>query len=145
MQGHQFHGGRFRTRLSLRHLAARLEHHLTSPPSHRPGTRGTIDGATKRQKILHIDIPFLVPIAVMMLILSCGSLLGSNTDKALLMQTPGNMTTSDIIGVYVYEMGLSKAQFSYTSAIGLFVNLINFLMILSVNWVSRRLSETSLF
>ena len=105
----------------------------------------TIDGATKRQKILHIDIPYLMPIAVMMLILNCGSLLGSNTDKALLMQTPGNMATSDIIGVYVYEMGLTKAQFSYTSAIGLFINIINFLMILSVNWVSKRLSETSLF
>lgn len=105
----------------------------------------TIDGATKRQKILHIDIPYLIPIAVMMLILNCGSLLSSNTDKALLMQTPGNMATSDIIGVYVYEMGLSKAQFSYTSAIGLFINVINFVMILSVNWISKRLSETSLF
>ena len=105
----------------------------------------TIDGATKRQKIWHVDIPFLMPIAVMMLILNCGSLLGSNTDKALLMQTPGNMATSDIIGVYVYEMGLSKAQFSYTAAIGLFVNIINFAMILSVNWVSKRIGETSLF
>lgn len=105
----------------------------------------TIDGATKRQKILHIDIPYLIPIAVMLLILNCGSLLGSNTDKALLMQTPGNMSTSDIIGVYVYQMGLTKAQFSYTAAIGLFVNIINFIMILSVNWISKRLSETSLF
>lgn len=105
----------------------------------------TIDGANKRQKILHIDIPHLLPIATMMLILNCGSLMGSNTDKALLMQTPGNMATSDIIGVYVYEMGLSKAQFSYTSAIGLTVNVINFVMILSVNQISRRLSETSLF
>lgn len=105
----------------------------------------TIDGATKRQKILHIDIPHLLPIATMMLILNCGSLLGSNTDKALLMQTPGNMATSDIIGVYVYEMGLAKAQFSYTSAIGLTVNLVNFVMILSVNRISKRLGETSLF
>ena len=105
----------------------------------------TIDGANKRQKIFHIDIPHLLPIATMMLILNCGSLLASNTDKALLLQTPGNMATSDIIGVYVYEMGLAKAQFSYTAAIGLFINVINFVMILSVNWVSRRLGETSLF
>lgn len=105
----------------------------------------TIDGATKTQKIFHIDIPHLLPIATMMLILNCGSLLGSNTDKALLMQTPGNMATSDIIGVYVYEMGLGKAQFSYTSAIGLFINVINFAMIITVNWVSGRLGETSLF
>lgn len=105
----------------------------------------TIDGATKLQKIRHIDIPHLTPIVVMMLILSCGSLLVSNTDKALLMQTPGNMLTSDIIGVYVYEMGLTKAQFSYTTAIGLFINVINFVMIISVNWISKRLGETSLF
>ncbi len=105
----------------------------------------TIDGATKRQKILHIDIPHLLPIATMMLILNCGSLLGSNTDKALLLQTSGNISTSDIIGTYVYTMGLGKAQFSYTAAIGLCVNVINFAMIMSVNWVSRRLGETSLF
>lgn len=105
----------------------------------------TIDGATKLQKIRHIDLPHLMPIAVMMLILNCGSLLTSNTDKALLMQTPGNMATSDIIGVYVYEMGLGKAQFSYTTAIGLSINIINFITIMAVNWVSRKLSETSLF
>ncbi len=105
----------------------------------------TIDGATKWQKITSIDIPHLLPIATMMLILSCGSLLGSNTDKALLMQTSGNMSVSDIIGVYVYNMGLGKAQFSYTAAIGLCVNVINFVMIISVNFISKRVGDTSLF
>ncbi len=105
----------------------------------------TIDGANKRQKIWHIDIPSLLPLAMMMLILNCGSLMSSNTDKALLMQTSGNMPTSDIIGVYVYTEGLSKAQFSYTAAINLFVNVINFMLILSVNFISKRVSETSLF
>ena len=105
----------------------------------------TIDGATKWQKILYVDLPHLVPIATMMLILNCGTLLGSNTDKALLMSTPGNYSVSDIIGVYVYRMGLEKAQFSYTAAIGLCVNVINFVMILTVNTVSRKISETSLF
>ena len=105
----------------------------------------TIDGATKLQKIRHIEIPHLIPIAVMMLILNCGSLLASNTDKALLMQTSGNMATSDIIGVYVYQMGLGKAQFSYTTAIGLMTNVINFVMIIAVNWIAKRLNDTSLF
>lgn len=105
----------------------------------------TIDGATKWQKIKSIDIPHLLPIATMMLILNCGSLLGSNTDKALLMQTSGNIPTSDIIGVYVYNTGLGKAQFSYTAAIGLCVNIINFVMILSVNFISKKVGETSLF
>ena len=105
----------------------------------------TIDGATKRQKIRYIDLPYLVPIMVMLLILNAGGLLASNTDNALLMQTPGNISTSDIIGVYVYNMGLGKGQFSFTAAIGLFVNVINFFMIISVNWVARRVSDTSLF
>ena len=105
----------------------------------------TVDGASKFHKILYIDIPHLIPIAVMMLILNCGSLMLSNTDKALLMSTPGNIATSDIIGVYVYQMGLGRAQYSYTTAIGLFINVINFAMILVVNGISRRFSETSLF
>ena len=105
----------------------------------------TIDGANKRHKILHIDIPHLLPIATMMLILNCGSLLSSNTDKALLLQTDGNIKTSDIIGVYQFTVGITKAQYSYTSAIGLLLNFLNFVIIMFVNGVSRRLSETSLF
>ena len=105
----------------------------------------TIDGANKRQKIWYIDVPHLIPIVVMILILNCGSLLASNTDKALAMQQAGNMSKSDIIGVYVYTQGLGKAQFSYTAAIGLTINLVNFAMIVTVNWISKRLGETSLF
>lgn len=105
----------------------------------------TIDGATRWQKIKHIDLPSLIPIATMMLILNCGSLLSSNTDKALLLQTSGNISTSDIIGVYVYSVGLGKAQYSYTTAIGLCLNVINFTIILLVNFVSRKVGETSLF
>ncbi len=107
----------------------------------------TIDGATRWDKIKHIDIPHLVPIAVMMLILNCGSLLSSNTDKALLLQTSGNMPTSDILGVYVYSVGIAapKAQYSYASAIGLCLNVINFAIIMMVNFISRKLSDISLF
>ena len=105
----------------------------------------TIDGATRFDKIKHIDIPHLIPITVMMLILNCGSLLASNTDKALLLQTSGNTSVSDIIGVYVYNTGLGKAQYSYTSAIGLCLNLINFATVMLVNAFSRKVSEISLF
>lgn len=105
----------------------------------------TIDGATRWEKIKHIDIPHLIPICVMMLILNCGSLLSSNTDKALLLQTAGNIKTSDIIGVYVYNTGLGKAQYSYTTAIGLCLNVINFIIIITVNAISRKVSEISLF
>ena len=107
----------------------------------------TIDGATRWDKIKHVDIPHLIPIAVMMLILNCGSLLSSNTDKALLLQTSGNMPTSDILGVYVYSVGIAatKAQYSYASAIGLCLNVINFAIIMLVNFISRKLSDISLF
>jgi putative aldouronate transport system permease protein len=105
----------------------------------------TVDGATKTQKIWHIDVPHLMPVAIMMLILSCGRVLVSNTDKALLMKNAANSSMADIIGIYVYEMGLGKAQFSYTAAIGLFTNVINFIIIMLVNGFSKKVSETSLF
>lgn len=107
----------------------------------------TIDGATKRQKIWHIDIAHIMPIAIMLLILNSGRLMFSNVDKTLLMQTSGNISTSDILGLYVYKVGLagSPPQPSYAAAIGLFTNVINFVMILSVNFVSKKLSDTSLF
>jgi len=105
----------------------------------------TVDGATKTQKIWHIDLPHLMPVAIMMLILSCGRVLVSNTDKALLMKNAANSSMADIIGIYVYEMGLGKAQFSYTAAIGLFTNVINFIIIMMVNSFSKKVSETSLF
>lgn len=85
-----------------------------------------IDGASIWQKIRYIDLPTLVPTAMMVFILDCGKLLSSNTNKVLVLQTSGNIPTSDILGVYVYTVGLGSGQFSYTSAIGLFVNVINF-------------------
>ena len=105
----------------------------------------TIDGASKWQKVLYIDIPHLIPTATMMLILNCGSLLSSSTEKTLLLQTGGNMATSDIIGTYVYTMGLGTGQFSYTSAINLFVNVINFIMVISANGISNKMKGETLF
>ncbi len=104
-----------------------------------------IDGASIWQKIFYIDLPSLLPTIMMVLVLDCGKLLSSNTDKALIMQTAGNIPTSDIIGVYVYNVGLGTGQFSYTSAIGLFVNLINFVLIVSVNKISKKISNVGLF
>ena len=104
-----------------------------------------IDGASIWQKIRYIDLPSLVPIAMMIFILDCGKILSSNTDKALVMQTPGNIPMSDIIGVYVYNVGLGTGQFSYTAAIGLFVNIINFVLIIAVNKLSRKVTDVGLF
>lgn len=104
-----------------------------------------IDGASIWQKIRYIDLPNLIPVAMMVFILDCGRLLSSDTNKALVMQTPGNIPTSDIIGVYVYNVGLGSGQFSYTAAIGLFVNIINFILIISVNKISKKATDTGLF
>lgn len=104
-----------------------------------------IDGASTWQKILYIDLPSLLPTIMMVLILDCGRLLNSNTQKALVMQTAGNISTSDIIGVYVYNIGLGTGQFSYTAAIGLFINIINFVLIIFVNKLSRRVTDVGLF
>ncbi|MCR5033184.1 MAG: ABC transporter permease subunit [Lachnospiraceae bacterium] len=104
-----------------------------------------IDGASIWQKIRYIDLPSLMPTIMMVLVLDCGRLLSSNTEKALVMQTAGNIPTSDIIGVYVYNVGLGSGQFSYTAAIGLFINVINFILIISVNKLSRRVTDVGLF
>ena len=105
----------------------------------------TIDGASKWQKVRYIDMPHIIPTATMMLILNCGSLLSSSTEKTLLLQTGGNMAMSDIIGTYVYEMGLGSGQFSYTTAIGLFVNVINFIMVVAANTISNKMKGETLF
>lgn len=104
-----------------------------------------IDGASIWQKIRYIDLPSLIPTAVMVFILDCGKMLSSDTNKALVMQTAGNIPTSDIIGVYVYNVGLGSGQFSYTAAIGLFVNIINFILIISVNKLSKKMTDVGLF
>lgn len=105
----------------------------------------TIDGASQWHKILYIDIPGMLPIIITVLIMNMGSLFSSEFQKTYLMQTPGNMPTSDTIGVYVYTAGLLGARFSYTAAIGLMQNVINFIMLILVNKIARKTGEGSLW
>ncbi len=104
-----------------------------------------IDGASIFQQIWYIDLPCIMPMAMMMLILNSGQIMAGNMQKTLLLQKPGNMGTSNTIGVYVYTMGLGSGQFSYTAAIGLFQNVISFIMVLTVNQISKRFSSISMF
>ena len=104
-----------------------------------------IDGANIWQKIRYIDIPSVMGTVVISFILQCGNMLDSNTTKALLLQTVGNITKSEILGVYVYNMGIEGGHFSYTAAIGLFVNVVNFIFILLANKISKTVSNSSLF
>ncbi len=104
-----------------------------------------VDGASKWQKILAIDIPMLIPTMVTLFILRCGSLLGVGFEKVYLLQNDLNISTSEIISTYLYKMGLKSNQYSYSSAIGLFNNVVNFIILILVNQISKKLSDTSLF
>ena len=104
-----------------------------------------IDGATKWQRIVHIDVAMILPTIVTMLILRSGSILSVGFEKVFLMQNSLNLATSEVLSTYTYKMGISQGQYSFSSAMGLFNSVINFAMVMLVNYISRRLTETSLW
>ncbi|NLM10829.1 MAG: sugar ABC transporter permease [Clostridiaceae bacterium] len=104
-----------------------------------------IDGASIWKRIYYIDIPSILPTAVILLILACGRILSIGYEKVLLMQNNLNLQTSDIISTYVYRVGLISMQYSYSTAIGLFQSVVSFILLVLVNKVSRSLNETSLW
>lgn len=104
-----------------------------------------IDGASRLRKIYHIDIPALVPISIILLILNMGGLLSVGFEKVFLMQNPLNLSTSEIISTYVYKVGLLGANFSFATAVGLFNSVVNLILLVIVNFIARKTSETSLW
>jgi putative aldouronate transport system permease protein len=104
-----------------------------------------LDGASRMQRILHINLPTNMPTIIIMLIMRVGHIMSVGADKVLLMKNDLNADAAQIISTYVYERGLIQGDFSYSTAVGLFVNVINLLMILLVNKISAKVSETSLF
>ena len=104
-----------------------------------------IDGASKLKQIIHVDIPGIVPTIVIMLILSAGGIMSTGAQKAYLMQNPLTANSQEIISTYTYKIGLIQNQFSYSSAIGLFNTIINLILLVSVNQISKRLSDNSLW
>lgn len=104
-----------------------------------------IDGANRLQKIWHIDLPTIAPTILILLILNIGNLLSVGFEKVLLLQNPLNMETADVISTYVYRMGIIKGQFSYTSAVGLFNSVCNFMLLILFNKLSKAFSETGLW
>lgn len=103
-----------------------------------------MDGAGKWHKMLHIDVPALLPTATIMFILRMGSVMSVGFEKIYLLQNTLNSSASEIISTYVYKMGLISNQYSLSAAIGLFNNAINLMLLLLVNWIFRKLSDTSL-
>jgi len=117
----------------------------------------TIDGATKLQRIWHIDLPAIRPTIVIMLILTMGTLMNVGFDKAFLLQNNLNIDSADVINTYVYRIGMGQAvvgggtasslgpQYSYAAAIGMFNNVINCIMLVLANFVAGKVGETSLW
>ncbi|MBO3665135.1 ABC transporter permease [Microbacterium stercoris] len=104
-----------------------------------------IDGAHRFQVIRHVDIPALVPTMVVLLILNMGGVLATGFEKIYLMQNPLNLPVSEVIATYVYKIGILSSQFSYSTAIGLFNTVINFLFLVGANQIAKRVSNTSLW
>ncbi len=105
----------------------------------------TLDGASKLQKIWYIDLPSITPTVVTMLLLAVGRILNVDTQRTLLMQAPTNLGTSEIFGTYVYKVGLLNNQPSYSTAINLFQTMINLVLLIVVNYTSKKLTEESLW
>lgn len=104
-----------------------------------------IDGATRIQRIFHINLPTILPTIVITFIMKAGHIMSVGADKVLLMQNDLNLATSDVIATYVYSQGLVSGDYGYATAVGLFTNVVNLVMLLIVNKISSKLSETSLF
>ena len=106
-----------------------------------------MDGASIVKRIWHIDVPGVMPTFCILLIMRCGSLMNVGFEKALLLQNSLNMSVSEVISTYSYNIGLNSAtpQYSYASAIGLFTSVINLIMLCLVNSVVKRVSDSSLW
>ncbi|MEE8739191.1 MAG: ABC transporter permease subunit [Bifidobacterium sp.] len=104
-----------------------------------------IDGAGRLQLILHVDLPTIMPTCVILLIMNMGSVLNVGFEKVWLMQNAMNLPGSEVISTYTFKIGIQSFQFSYGTAIGLFNTIINFAFLILANWISQRVSDTSVF
>ncbi|WP_408006954.1 ABC transporter permease [Pseudalkalibacillus sp. A8] len=104
-----------------------------------------VDGATRFQRIWHINIPAIVPAMIILLILNVGSIMALSFEKILLLQNPLNLESSNVIATFVYKAGLLDAQYSFASAVGLFNAVINAILLIVVNKIAKKTSETSLW
>lgn len=105
----------------------------------------TIDGASRLQRVWHINLPGILPTAVILLIMNCGSLMSIGFEKAFLLMNDLNRAAAEIISTFVYQRGLIDRNYSSAAAIGLFNSAINLVLLLGVNAIARRVSDTSLW
>ncbi|MFY9278499.1 MAG: ABC transporter permease subunit, partial [Caldicoprobacterales bacterium] len=104
-----------------------------------------IDGCNRWQEMRHITIPGLMPTAIMLLILALGNLMNVGFEKIILMYSPATYNVADVISTYVYRRGILSAQYSFGAAVGLFNSIINFILLITVNKISRRYTQIGLW
>ncbi len=105
----------------------------------------TIDGASRFQRVLYIDVPMIMPTVILMLILQVGNIMNVGYEKAYLMQNGSNTIVSELISTYVYKVGLQTAQYSFATAVGLFNSVANFIILVIANKVAKKVSDISIF
>ena len=101
----------------------------------------TMDGANKWHKMIHIDVPALLPTATIMFIMRMGSVMSIGFEKAYALQTDMNLPASEILSTYVYRIGLLNGDYGYSTAVGLFNSVVNVILLIFVNWVVKKLND----
>ncbi|WP_130836241.1 ABC transporter permease [Lachnoclostridium sp. Marseille-P6806] len=104
-----------------------------------------VDGASRLQRIIHVDLPSILPTITIMLIFACGGIVSIGFDKVFLMQNSMNAGVSEVISTFVYKVGLVNSDFGFSTAAGLFQSLVSFALLLLVNWIAKKVTETSLW
>jgi putative aldouronate transport system permease protein len=104
-----------------------------------------IDGASRWRQLIHITLPCIMSTIVIMLIMRIGHVMNVSSEKVLLLYTPNTYETADVISTFVYRKGLLESNYGYSTAVGLFNAVINFLFLISVNQFSKKVSDSSLW
>ena len=100
-----------------------------------------LDGASRWQRLRHVDFPTIMPTVIIMFILRCGSIMSVGHEKVYLMQNALNMDKSEVISTYVYKNGIARGDMSYGTAVGLMNSVINTGLVLLVNWIVNKMSD----
>lgn len=104
-----------------------------------------LDGAGRFKQAIYVTLPSIAPTIIIMLIFRIGSLMSVGYEKIILLYAPITYETSDVISSYVYRSGIVELNYSYGTAVGLFNSIINLVLVLGANWLSRKATETSLW
>jgi putative aldouronate transport system permease protein len=104
-----------------------------------------VDGASRLRRIWHIDLPSIIPTAVILLIMNVAGVVNVGFEKVFLMQTPLNIATSEVISTYSYKVGIEQIQYSYSAAVGMFNSVVTFVLLMIVNKISAKVTDISLW